>query len=84
MRTTVTLDPDVEMLVKRAMKERGLTFTQAVNEAIRSGMAADRREPAREFRTYDMSEPLADVTKALSLAGSLENEELALKLSQGE
>jgi len=40
MRTTVTLDPDTRLLVERAMRERGLTFKQAVNEAIRAGLAA--------------------------------------------
>lgn len=30
MRTTVTLDPDVDALIKRDMRERGLTFKQAL------------------------------------------------------
>jgi hypothetical protein len=84
MRTTVTLDPDVDMLVKRAMKERGLTFKQALNEAIRAGMAPGRREPAPRFETHDMGEATVDVTKALQLADNLEGEELARKLSQGK
>ena len=37
MRTTVTLDPDVEALVKAAMAEQHLTFKDAVNQAIRAG-----------------------------------------------
>lgn len=83
MRTTVTLDPDVDLLVKRAMRERGLTFKQAVNEAIRAGIAPGRREPAPRFDTHDMGEPAVDITKALQLAGSLEGEELARRLSLG-
>jgi hypothetical protein len=39
MRTTVTLDPDVERLVKDAMRERGLSFKQALNEALRRDLA---------------------------------------------
>ena len=35
MRTTVTLDPDVERLVRDVMRERGLSFKQALNEALR-------------------------------------------------
>ena len=84
VRTTVTLDPDVDMLVKRAMKERGLTFKQALNEAVRAGMAAGHREQAPQFETYDMGESMVDVTKALQLADNLEREELARKLSQGK
>ena len=34
MRTTVTLDPDTEDVIRRLMRDRGLTFKQAVNEAI--------------------------------------------------
>ncbi len=63
MRTTIPLEPDVEALVKRAMQERGLTFKQAVNEAIR-------------FPTHDMGDAMVDVTKALRLAGELEDHEL--------
>jgi len=29
MRTTVTLDPDVERLIRNAMKERGISFKEA-------------------------------------------------------
>ena len=83
MRTTVTLDPDVDILVKRAMKERGLTFKEAVNEAIRAGMAADRGEPAPRFDTYDMGEATVDITKALQLAGSLEDENHARRAAHG-
>jgi hypothetical protein len=37
MRTTVTLDLDVETMLRVAMRERGLTFKETPNEAIRSG-----------------------------------------------
>ncbi|MGH2971483.1 MAG: antitoxin [Gaiellaceae bacterium] len=79
MRTTVTLDPDVEALVKRLMRERGLSFKEAVNTAIRAG-AAGSRKPYRT-RTFDMGEPLVDVTKALRLAGELEDEEILRRLA---
>jgi len=83
MRTTVTLDPDVEALVKRAMRERGMSFKQAVNEAIRAGMTGPGRGIQPTFPTHDMGEPLVDVTKALRLAGELEDDELGRKLVQG-
>lgn len=83
MRTTVTLDPDVEALIKRAMEDRGLTFKQAVNDAIRTGMTGARERAAHGFPTHDMGEPFVDVTKALRLAGELEDEELARRLAQG-
>lgn len=83
MRTTITLDPDVESLLKRAMRERGLTFKQAVNDAIRSGLLADRPQADRELPAFDMGEPIVDVTKALRLAGELEDQELAGRLARG-
>ena len=83
MRTTVTLDPDVELLVKRAMRDRGLTFKEAVNEAIRAGMSSSRRA-APPFETHDMGEALVDVTKALRLAGELEDQERTRRLAEGK
>ncbi len=84
MRTTITLDADVEALVRLAMRERGLTFKQAVNEAIRAG-ATTRRTPSRAetFPVYDMGEPLVDVTKTLRLAAELEDQELAARPARG-
>ena len=83
MRTTVTLDPDVEVLVKRAMKDRGLSFKQAINEAIRVGMTASRPGTMPTFPSFDMGEPMVDVTKAIRLAGELEDDELTRRLAQG-
>jgi len=84
MRTTVTLDPDVEALLKRLMRERGLTFKQAVNESIRAGAAGGRASGgAVDFPTHSLGEPLVDVTKALRLAGELEDDELVRRLARG-
>jgi hypothetical protein len=40
MRTTVTLDPDVEQLLRDAMQRRRQSFKEALNQAIRSGLSA--------------------------------------------
>lgn len=83
MRTTVTLDPDVAAFVKRAMEERGITFKEAINEAIRAGMTGTGGARDVDVPVFDLGEPLVDITKALRLAGELEDEELARKLAQG-
>jgi hypothetical protein len=80
MRTTITLDPDVEALVRKAMAERGIAFKQAVNEAVRSGLEPSRRSRSRT-PTFRMGKPVLNVEKALRLAGELEDEELVRKLS---
>ena len=84
MRTTVTLDPDVETYIRRAMRERGLSFKEAVNDAIRAGMThPEHASRCRPFSTHDMGEPVVDITKALRLAGELEDQELVARLDRG-
>lgn len=39
MRTTVTLDPDVARLLEQAMATRGQSFKEALNQAVRRGLA---------------------------------------------
>jgi hypothetical protein len=74
MRTTVTLDPDVAAYVRRLMHERGITFKEALNSAIRAGVAGSER-PRYETPVRNMGAPRVDLTKALRLAGELEDEE---------
>lgn len=83
VRTTVTLDADVEDLIRHVMDERGLTFKQAVNEAIRAGFASRRDGSSTSFPTYAMGVPLVDISKALRLAGELEDQELMSRLARG-
>ena len=84
MRTTVTLDPDVEALLKRTMRKRGMSFKAALNQAIRDGLSGTpaRRAQAFHSKTYSMGfRPEVALDKALSMAAALEDEELARKLS---
>ena len=84
MRTTITLEPDVEALVQQAMRERGLSFKEAVNTGLRRGLQADagRTVPFKQ-RVYDMGRPLVDLTKANALAAELDDEVLIQKLRAG-
>ena len=82
MRTTVTLDPDVAAKLKRLAGERGISFKEALNSAVRAGLGGGRGAARR----YHMpSRPLGlrpgvDLDRALELAGGLEDEELVRKL----
>jgi hypothetical protein len=38
MRTTVTLDPDVETLLREEMQQGNRSFKQTLNEAVRRGL----------------------------------------------
>lgn len=85
MRTTITLDPDVAALIEKDMKERGVSFKRAVNDALREGLAspAAAAEPYK-VRPRSMGKPTVPLTKALRLAAELEDEETARKLSLGK
>lgn len=81
MRTTVTLDPDVEQLVKTLMRDTGMGFKQALNHALRLGLGGAARRS--DFRTpvFDMGfDPSVAYDQALRLAGELEDDELARKI----
>lgn len=83
MRTTVTLDPDAEQIVRRRMRERGQTFKQALNDLIRSG-ATGGSGPVR-FRTQvaSMGESRVNLDRALQVAADLEDDDLIRKLRAG-
>ena len=84
MRTTVTLESDVESLLNAAMRERGISFKEAINDAIRAGLRV--APPRRRIRTptFELGRPTVDVTKALALAAALEDDELVRKLAVGK
>lgn len=83
MRTTITLDPDVRLLVEKAMRERGISFKQAVNEAVRGGLAPSP-EGHRAYTTPRSLGPArVDLTKALRIAADLEDDELSRRLVEG-
>lgn len=84
MRTTVTLDPDVERLIRDAMRERALSFKEALNEAARIGLGGKEHKRARKFvqKTFRMGEGQEfRWDKALAVAGAIEDEEIGRKLS---
>ena len=83
MRTTVTLDPDVEALIRGAMKQRGQSFKEALNSAIRLGLTQKRPGKQRFVqRTFALgAEQNFRWDKALAAADALEDEELTRKLS---
>lgn len=90
MRTTVTLDPDAAALVERVMAERGWTFKQAVNDAIRRGLAApdgpDTEKRRLRTPTFSMGVPSdrgLDLDRALALADELEDVEIHHELERG-
>ena len=85
MRTTITLDPDVEVLLKDAMRERDASFKEVVNGALRRGLRQALAEPAPRFvqQVYDMGPLLVSNNNLNALATELEDQELIAKLQRG-
>lgn len=83
MRTTVTLDPDVEQIVRRRMAERRMSFKEALNDAIRSGVRATEAAPPFRTETAAMGESRVNLDRALQIVADLEDDELIRKLRTG-
>jgi hypothetical protein len=83
MRTTLTLEPDVALKLKRRMAARKLTLKDAVNQALRIGLAAEEHPKSKPFRVEPHSfgfKPGIDLDKLGQLADQLEDEEIIRKL----
>jgi hypothetical protein len=83
MRTTVTLDPDVAALLRAIMKQRGVSFKEALNSGLRAGLtqAKAKKHPFKQ-KTFAMGpEQNFRWDKALAASDAIEDEELARKLS---
>jgi len=66
------------------MRERGLTFKEAVNEAIRAGLSPRSPDDNPRITTARALGPArVDLTKALNLASELEDDALARRLTEG-
>lgn len=80
----MTLDVDVESLLRNRMRERDLTFKEALNQALRAALTGglERTPKPFELRTFQMGfRPEVALDQALSLAAASEDEEIVRKLS---
>jgi hypothetical protein len=75
MRTTLTLDDDLAMMLKQEAEASGRPFRDVVNETIRRGLEdAPDTTPVELPEPVSMGPPLADLTKARALADQLDDE----------
>lgn len=54
MRTTITLADDVTAGVDKLRRERDLGLSEAVNDLVRAGLAAERSTPAFRQESHDL------------------------------
>lgn len=81
----MTLDSDTRLLVERAMRERDVTFKEALNDAIRVGLSAavDGDGASEPITVPHALHARVDLTKALALADELEDDEILRQLHAG-
>jgi hypothetical protein len=78
MRTTLSLDEDVAVLLEQVRAEQKLGLKSAINQALREGLRnMSAPKPRAEFRT-------ASVDMGRCLVGSLDNIGEILALAEGE
>ena len=80
MRTTITLEPDVAVLVRRAMRSRKASLKQVVNESLRAGLAP----PAEKAREVSPTYRTRVHDTGPCLVGSLDCVAEALAFAEGE
>ena len=78
MRTTLTLDADVAVLLEKARRAKGLSFKQIVNEALRAGLS----EMTTGQRRHRFKTRHADLGRCL--IGSFDDVSEALAAGEGE
>lgn len=85
VRTTVTIDEDVAVEVKRLMSERGATFKGVINELLRRGLRAD--DPAEPYDAPVFTSGVhagIDLDRAGRLAAALEDAAVLDKFEMGK
>jgi hypothetical protein len=86
MRTTLTLQDRIGKALKEIAHRSGKSFKQVVNDTLERGLTeggSPRKGPYREQPTrLGGARADYDLTKALSLASALEDEEILAKLEQ--
>jgi len=83
MRTTVRIEDDLLLELKDKATQEKSSLTRVLNRTLRAGLRAAHRakKPRRDYHevTHSMGTPRVDLTKALSLATRLEDDETARK-----
>ena len=80
----MTLDPDVERLIRDCMRKRGISFKEALNQAARTGLLREKQRRGQRFaqKSFPLGpEQYFRWDKALAFAEATEDQELSRKLS---
>lgn len=85
MRSTVRIDDDLMVELRKRAESSGLSLTRMLNRTLRVGLRGRGGKEGEsvpfEQGTFGMGAPRLSVEKALALAATLEDEEIARKLA---
>lgn len=81
LRTTLTLEPDVEQLLEQEVQRSRKPFKQVVNEALRRGLTRQAKKPSRlVLQVHDgRLRPGYDPAAFNALADELEDDAVSAK-----
>ena len=86
MRTTLTIDSDVEQLLQREMRRTNRSMKAVVNDALRAGLGMrgkPRRVPAFKVEPHAFGfKPGIDTDRLNQLVDEMEADEVARKLAR--
>jgi hypothetical protein len=86
MRTTVTIDPDVEVLLQAAVSEQQKSLDEVLNDALRQALSHVAEPGHQPYRIQPRSlgiRPGINLDKSLPLADQLDDDEIIRKLREG-
>jgi hypothetical protein len=79
MRTTLTIEPDVAVVLARLRKSRDASLKDLINEALRRGLKdmTAPPKPRKPFRTkvVDLGRPLIDISNVAEAIAFAEGED---------
>lgn len=79
MKASVTLEPEVELLLREAVRKERRSLDEVINRALRKGLAttpSKSKRPQYRIRARKLGIPSVDLTKASELSAELEDAEL--------
>lgn len=83
MRTTVRIDDALFLELKTKAAAEDISLTRLLNRTLQAGLRAEQQEkrPKRRHseKTHSLGVPRVDLTKALSVASGLEDDEVLRK-----
>ena len=83
MKASVTLDPEVELMVREAVRKERRSLDEVINRALRKGLATSSsksKRPQYRIRARKLGTPSVDLTKASALSAELEDAELTRQI----